>query len=124
MISVRYKYSRNEEIYTGFYDKLKQVDVAAQWPINQDWYAVGRFNYSLKPHMPLEQMIGLEYKNPCGCWSASLVAQRYVSGLKKYDNAVFFTLQLKDVSTLGNSPYEQLRLGIPGYHKTNEVNKK
>lgn len=124
VISVRYKYSRNEEIYTGFYDKLKHVDVAAQWPINQDWYAVGRFNYSLKPHMPLEQMIGLEYKNPCGCWSASLVAQRYVSGLKKYDNAVFFTLQLKDVSTLGNSPYEQLRLGIPGYHKTNEVNKK
>lgn len=122
VLSIRYKYGRSEEIYTGFYDKLKHIDLAAQWPINQNWYAVGRWNYSLKPHVPLEQTIGLEYKNPCGCWSSSFVAQRYVSSLNKHSTAIFFTLQLKDISTLGNDPYEALRLGIPGYHKTNNVN--
>ena len=41
----------------------------------------------------------------------------------KYKTAFFFTLQLKDLSNAGTNAQEQLRLGIPGYTKTNEVNK-
>nr|WP_314271567.1 LPS-assembly protein LptD [uncultured Kingella sp.] len=129
VLSARFKYGRSEEIYSGFFDKLRHVDLAAQWPIKNNIYAVGRLNYSVAPRALLEQTLGLEYKNPCGCWSASFVAQRYVSGYKpatntySHKNAFFFTLQLKDLSNIGNNPYEQLRLGIPGYTKTNEVNK-
>ena len=36
-------------------------------------------------------------------------------------NAVFFNLQLKDLSNIGNNPFEKSRLAIPGYSKTNEV---
>lgn len=121
VLSVRYKYGRNEEIYTGYFDRLRQVDLGMQWPIRSNLYAVGRLNYSLSPHRMLEQMLGLEYRSKCGCWSMSAVGQRYVSGLNRYKNAFFLTLQLKDLSSLGSNPYEQLRLGIPGYHKTNEV---
>lgn len=124
IVSARYKFGRNEEIYTGFYGKLKHIDLAAQWPINDRLSAVGRLNYSITPWQSLEQTLGLEYKNPCGCWSLSLVGQRYVTGLNTYKNAFFLTLQLKDLSSLGNNPYEQLRLGIPGYTKTNEVFKR
>lgn len=70
---------------------------------------------------PLEMLAGVEYKSNCGCWSASIVAQRYVTSLKDSKNAVFFNLQLKDLSNIGNNPFEQLRLAIPGYSKTNEV---
>lgn len=122
VLSARFKYGRNEEIYTGYYDKLKQIDLAMQYPLNPNLYAVGRLNYSLSPQTPLEQTFGLEYKNSCGCWSASLVAQRYITGLNEHKNAVYFTLQLKDLSSLGSDTYEKLRLGIPGYHKTNNVN--
>ncbi|MDO4434447.1 MAG: LPS-assembly protein LptD [Alysiella sp.] len=121
VVSLRYKYGRNEEIYSNFYSKLQHIDLAAQWPIKSNLYAVGRLNYSISPRRTLEQTAGLEYRNPCGCWSASFVAQRYAKDLNGYKNAFFLTLQLKDLSSIGNNPYEQLKLGIPGYTKTNEV---
>ena len=125
ILSARYKYNRNTEIYAGFFGKLQHIDLAAQYPINQNLYAVGRLNYSISPWVALEQTLGLEYKNPCGCWSVSFVGQRYVDGIRNgrssHKSAVFLTLQLKNLSNIGNNPYEQLRLGIPGYSKTNEV---
>ena len=128
-LSVRYKYGRNEPIYlqdngSYFYDKLKQVDVGAQWPITRQLSAVARFNYDLGVKKPLEQLVGLEYRSGCNCWSASVVAQRYVTGLDTHKNAVFFNLQLKDLSNIGNNPSEKLRLAIPGYSPTHEVLKK
>lgn len=121
VISARYKYGRNEEIYSGFYDKLKRIDLAVQWPINKNLSAIGRLNYGISPRLALDQMLGLEYKNNCGCWSVSVVGQRYITGQDKYKTAFFLTLQLKDLSNIGKDPYEELRLGIPGYYKTNEV---
>ena len=135
VISARYKYGRNKRIYLQndgeyHYDKLRQIDMAAQWPLSSNLYALARLNYSLDASRPLEQLLGLEYKSDCGCWSASMVAQRYVTGLENnnqgstYKNAVFFTLQLKDLSNIGNNPTQSLRLAIPDYIKTNEVVKK
>ena len=128
-LSVRYRYGRYEPIYLQddgnyFYGKLKQVDVAGQWPITNNLSAVARFNYSLDVKKPLEQLVGVEYKSGCGCWSGSVVAQRYVNGLNSYKNAVFFNIQLKDLSNIGKNPYDKLRLAIPGYSKTNEVIKR
>ena len=92
-----------------------------QWPLRKNYYAVGRFNYDIGVKRPLEQLIGVEYKSDCGCWSASVVAQRYVTGLNTRKNAVFFNLQLKDLSNIGNNPLEQLRQAIPGYSQINKV---
>ena len=126
VLSARYKYGRNERIYLQsdgnyFYDKIRQIDLAAQWPIRKNLYAVARYNYEIQAKKPLEILVGAEYKSDCGCWSASLVGQRYVTGENSRKNAVFFNLQLKDLSNLGNNPFEKLRLAIPGYSKTNEV---
>ncbi|WP_312265789.1 LPS-assembly protein LptD [Neisseria sp.] len=128
-LSVRYKYGRNEPIYLQddgnyYYDKLKQIDIGAQWPITRQLSAVARFNYDLDVKKPLEQLVGLEYRSGCGCWSASVVGQRYVNSLNSYKNAVFFNLQLKDLSNIGNNPSEKLRLVVPGYSPTHEVMKK
>lgn len=126
VLSARYKYGRNERIYLQddgeyFYDQLKQIDLAAQWPIRKNLYAVARYNYELTVRKPLEMLAGVEYKSDCGCWSASVVAQRYVTGENSRKNALFFNLQLKDLSNVGKNPFNELRLAIPGYSKTNEV---
>ena len=126
ILSARYKYGRNEKIYlqsdgSYYYDRLNQIDLAAQWPIKKNLYAIARYNYEIEAKKPLEILAGVEYKSNCGCWSASIVGQHYVTGLNSSKNAVFFNLQLKDLSNIGNNPFEQLRLAIPGYSKTNEV---
>ncbi|QEY23705.1 LPS-assembly protein LptD [Neisseria animalis] len=126
VLSARYKYGRNEQQYlqsngSYYYDKLKQIDVAAQWPLAKNLYGVARFNYELQAKRPLDMLVGAEYKSNCGCWSASIVAQRYVTGEHSRKNAVLFNLQLKDLSNIGQNPFETLRLAIPGYRKTNEI---
>ena len=76
---------------------------------------------------PLDILAGLEYKSSCGCWSATAVAQRYVTGWNiernkpDYKNAAFLTLQLKNLSNIGSKTEDTLRPTIPGYIKTNEV---
>ncbi|MCP1661284.1 LPS-assembly protein LptD [Neisseria perflava] len=125
-LSARYKYGRNERLYlqsdsTYYYGELSQVDIGGQWPITKNLSAIARYNYEIKAHHPLDILAGVEYKSNCGCWSASVVAQHYVTGETSSKNAVFFTLQLKDLSNLGKNPSEKLRLAIPGYSKTNEV---
>ena len=129
VLSARYKYDRAAELYlsdnnTYAYGTLSQLDLAAQWPITHTVYAVGRYNYGLNVRKPIQMLAGLEYKSPCGCWSASVVGERYVTGLNTYKKAIFFNLQLKNLSNLGNNPFEELRLAIPGYSKINEVNTK
>ncbi|STZ76912.1 LPS-assembly protein LptD [Bergeriella denitrificans] len=125
-LSARYKYGRNERQYlqnngSYFYGPLRQIDVAAQWPLAKNLYGVARFNYELAAKRPLDMLVGAEYKSNCGCWSASVVAQRYVTSETGRKNAVFLNLQLKDLSNVGQNPFEQLRLAIPGYRKTNEI---
>ena len=54
-----------------------------------------------------------------------MVAQHYVSDLNQSKNAVFFQLQLRNLSNLGNNPVEVLRDSIPSYQPlTDEKAKK
>lgn len=130
-VSVRYKYGRYEPVFLQgdreyHYGRLQQISIGTQWSLSQNLYAVGRLNYGLDNRQFVGQMAGLEYKSSCGCWSTTLAAHRYVNGIdgsnrSTYKNGVMFTLQLKDLSSLGKSPKEQLRLAIPGYSTSNEV---
>lgn len=122
-VAMRYRYGRFEELYDNHYGRSKQVDVAVQWPVRQNYYLVGRYNYDLTHSRTLQQLVGVEYRSPCRCWSASLVGQRYVNGLGSSKNAVYFQLQLRDLTSVGNNPFEQLRTAIPGYSSIYEVKK-
>lgn len=104
---------------SGQRDTLRQVDLAFQWPLARKWYAVGRYNYSLRDKKALEQLAGFEYND--GCWGVRVVGQRYVTDLTHTKNAVFFQLELKDLGGIGNNPLDVLRLSIPGYSPINET---
>ncbi|HFC7776687.1 TPA: LPS-assembly protein LptD [Neisseria meningitidis] len=120
VLNARYKYGRNEKIYlksdgSYFYDKLSQLDLSAQWPLTRNLSAVVRYNYGFEAKKPIEVLAGAEYKSSCGCWGAGVYAQRYVTGENTYKNAVFFSLQLKDLSSVGRNPADRMDVAVPGY---------
>ncbi|MDF7676693.1 LPS-assembly protein LptD [Neisseriaceae bacterium ESL0693] len=120
-VSVRYKYGRYQELYDDQYGKARMIDVGAQWPLTRNYYLVARENYDFAHNTVLNQTIGIEYQSPCHCWSAGLVGMRYTNSYQNRKAAILFQLQLRDLSSVGNGPLDQLSTQIPGYSNTYEV---
>lgn len=97
-------------------DHIKQIDFAIQWPITNNVYALGRYNYSLFDKKAIEMLGGVEYV--ADCWALRLVAQRYITDTDKYDTSFFVQLELTGLGSIGSNPLEQLRRNIPGYQTT------
>jgi LPS-assembly protein len=116
VLSASYRYTRDPLTNTGLVD---QIDIAGQWPISAKWYAVGRYNYSLRDAQLLEAIGGLEYN--AGCWAARVVAQRLEAVAGTPNTSFFFQLELSDFGSIGSDPLSLLRRSIPGYGKTNEL---
>lgn len=98
---------------------VEQVDIAGQWPIAPRWYAVGRFNYSLRDSQLLEAIGGIEYN--ADCWSVRVVGQRLAALSGSPNTTLFLQLELNDFGSIGSNPLGLLRRSIPGYGKTNEL---
>lgn len=122
-VSIGYRYRRHGEIYDGRYGKTRQADIAFQWPLRPNLYLIGRHSYSFSEHKPIEHMLGVEYSSPCGCWGISAAGQHYLTGPDRSKNAFFLQLRLRDLSSLGNNPFRQLRQSVPGYTDTEELNR-
>ena len=108
-ISAAYRYRR---------DTLENVDFASQWKFGSNWYAVGRYNYSIQDQKVVEALAGLEYDGDC--WVGRFVMQRFATATQRATTAIFFQLELNGLSRLGSNPLDQLRRNIPGYTKLNE----
>lgn len=115
VISASYRYGRDALGVT----QLEQVDLAGQWPLTKGWYAVGRYNYSLRDKQLLEAVGGLEYN--AGCWAARFVFQRLEAVGGTPNTTFFFQLELNDFASVGSSPVQLLRRSVPGYGKVNEL---
>jgi LPS-assembly protein len=95
---------------------LEQSDISLLWPVASQWYLLGRWNYSQRQHQPLEGLAGLEYQS-C-CWALRLASRRYLSDTNgEYQNAVFLQLELKGLTSIGDSIEKLLENGILGYQK-------
>lgn len=116
VLSASYRYTRNPLSTIPVVD---QIDIAGQWPIAAQWYAVGRYNYSIRDSQALEVIGGLEYN--AGCWSARLVGQRLSAISSEPNTSLYFQLELNDFGSIGANPLTLLRRSIPGYGKTNEL---
>lgn len=116
VLSASYRYTRDPLTTASTVD---QIDVAGQWPLAANWYAVGRYNYSLKDHQLLESIAGLEYN--AGCWAVRSVFQRLAAVSGSPNDSIFLQLELNDFTRIGSNPLGLLRRSIPGYGKTNEL---
>jgi len=94
-------------------DEIEQVDFAAQWPIAERWYGVGRANYSIRDNQWVELLAGFEYRDDC--WALRLVGQSFVTIGEARTTSLLFQLQLNGVASIGTGLLDQLRRSIPGY---------
>jgi LPS-assembly protein len=104
---------------------ISMTDVSFRWPLFYEWYALGRWQYSLNFNKTLESFIGLEKEN-C-CWRVRLIARRYINGATTSStgiaenlepvNAYFVQLELKGLSGLGDDVDTFLQTSLNGYRK-------
>ncbi len=116
VLSASYRYTRDPLTNKSVVD---QIDLAGQWPLAPRWYAVGRFNYSLRDSQTLETIGGLEYN--AGCWAMRGVVQRLAATSGSANTSFYLQLELQDFTSIGSNPLGLLRRSIPGYGKTNEL---
>lgn len=98
---------------------LEQFDLSGQWPLGHGWYGVGRWNYSMREHKPIEGLAGVEYD--AGCWQARSVIQRVSTATAKANYALFFQLELSGLASIGSNPLKLLKRDIPGFTVSNDI---
>jgi LPS-assembly protein len=120
-LGARYQPEINKVVNAGYRftrDQIKQIDLSAQWPLWGGWYAVTRYNYSIKDHKLIEALGGLEYDG--GCWVARLVVHRLATLTGASTSAIFFQLELNGLAQIGSNPIDMLKRNIPGYGIINQ----
>jgi LPS-assembly protein len=121
-LSVSYRYTRQNfdplAGPVGAQSQLNQWDLAGQWPVNENWTLLGRWNYSILGSKTLEAVAGVEYN--AGCWVLRLVGQRLTTTTQTATNSVYLQIELNGLARFGTSPLDLLRRSVPGYIKTND----
>jgi len=97
---------------------VRDLDLSAQWPLTNRWYAVARHNYSIAERRLVEGLAGFEYNG--GCWVGRVVFQRIATNVQRTRTALFFQLELNDFSRIGSNPLDALKRSIPGYGQINQ----
>ncbi len=114
VLNASYRFA-SKEVSSG---ALKNVDIAGQWPLWGGWSAVGRYNYSILDHKPVETVAGLEYNG--GCWAVRLVSHQVATLSGRQNTSFFVQLELNDFARIGSNPVDLLRRNIQGYGLTNQ----
>ncbi len=133
ILNVAYRYRRNQltdgcvpitsgqSYITNNYGCLNLTDVSMRLPIFAGWYAIGRWQYSILDDVTTESFFGFE-RETC-CWRFTLIGRRYLNeiqanGTALSNNAVFFQLELKGLTTLGDQVDKFLERSVSGYRFT------
>jgi LPS-assembly protein len=101
---------------------ISQTDVSFRWPLFGQWYGLGRWQYSLNFDKTTESFIGLEKEN-C-CWRFRIIGRRFINGTNttnaydaKPETAFFVQLELKGLTSFGDSVDTFLQTNLNGYRK-------
>ena len=114
----------------------EQVDIGWQWPVSalwgghvpeptqgkalgpNQWYGVGRINYSLPDRKVLDLIAGFEYD--AGCWLGRLVLERLQTSVNAANQRVLFQLEFTGFSRLGARSLQTLQANVPRYRYLRE----
>ncbi|MDR0769757.1 MAG: LPS-assembly protein LptD [Burkholderiales bacterium] len=125
VLSGTWRYTRQIQDPEKGPTELKQIDLAAQWPLSARWSAVGRWNYSFvddpktktRPKT-LEAIVGVEYN--ADCWVIRAAIHRLATTVQQTNTSFFLQLELSGLGRIGPSPLEVLRRSVPGYTTFND----
>lgn len=115
-VGIRYLPAAGKTLAAGYRyanDVLHEVDVAAQWPVFQNWLLVGRVSRSIMDDRVTDAIGGLEYN--AGCWRVRTAVHHYTTTNNKVNNTFFVQLELNGLGALGTNPVDLLRRRVPGY---------
>lgn len=99
--------------------RIDQINISTQWPMGKGWYALGRWNYSIKDSNIIEGLAGLEYD--AGCWQLRVVMQRLYTATAEANYAFFYQLEFGGMASVGANPFRILSRNIPGYTSTSQI---
>lgn len=100
--------------------RIKQTDMSAVWPLNENWRMLGRWNYDHSNSRNLETFAGVEYSSCCA--TVRLIARDWVNDYEfnelntRQNRGIFFQLSLHGLGDLAGGGLDSL-LGnsIPGF---------
>jgi LPS-assembly protein len=122
--------------YKGAPVESKQVELGWQWPLQdlfgsstarmpgralgpQQWYSVGRINYSVTDGKVVDLLAGFEYD--AGCWVARMILDRMQNNVTSTSISnganmrVIFQIEFTGFTSLGSNPLQKLRENVPRY---------
>ena len=94
-----------------------QNELSGQWPITKNLYGLGRLTYDSVSNRFLNGLAGFEYDEEC--WAFRVVIQKFINTSQVTTQQIFFQLDLKGLSGIGNNPTNILKFNIPGYAPSN-----
>jgi len=132
IFNVGYLYRKNPLIPDKTND-ITQSDVSFRYPIYDNWSAMGRWQYSLLYNKTQDALFGVEKEN-C-CWRFRIALRHYINNISNANsspvgsntnlaltgtaqNGIFFEVELKGLSALGDDMDTFLQREIYGYRKS------
>jgi LPS-assembly protein len=110
-----------------------QTDASFRWPIYDNWFAIGRWQYSLLYNQTQEGFLGFEKEN-C-CWRFRIIGRRYVNNVRSAAlgsinsltqtpstslTGIFFQIEFKGLTGIGEKLDDFFVKNIYGYRKPEE----
>jgi LPS-assembly protein len=103
-------------------------DISFRWPIYDNWFAVGRWQYSFLYNLTQEGFFGFE-KETC-CWRFRVIGRQYVNNIQLAANpppgrddlsatqtGLFFQIEFKGLTGIGEKLDDFFSKSIYGYQK-------
>ncbi len=117
IVNLGYRYRKDN--LNGEADII-QTDTSFKWPLYDDWYGIGRWQYSLKFNSTKESFMGVE-KESC-CWRFRFIWRRFANTLNdntedEMDEGVFIQFELKGLTSFGDKVDEFLEESLNGYQR-------
>ena len=132
LINLGFLYRQNPLVPNQSND-ITQSDFSFRWPIYNNWYAVGRWQYSWLYNQTQDGFFGLEKEN-C-CWRFRLIGRQYLNSIYSLNSVdalaannivegtsqtgLFFQIELKGFTGVGEKLDDFFEKSIYGYQKPN-----
>lgn len=117
IINIGYRYRRDDPTKVA---DIIQTDASFRWPLYDNWYGIGRWQYSLQFNSTKESFIGLE-KESC-CWRFRFIWRKYANTITGFDHdetdqGIFLQLELKGLTSFGDKVDDFLEENLKGYQR-------
>jgi len=130
IINVGYLY-RQDPLIPDKSNDITQSDMSFRWPIVDNWYAVGRWQYSWLYNNTQDGFFGFEKEN-C-CWRFRVIGRSYLNSINQVSGdvaqtantvvegttqtGIFFQIELKGLTGIGEKLDDFFEKSIYGYRK-------